>query len=329
MNRRWIITGANGYLGGEFCRAISQRGETVIAAARNEKKLENLSGLEIESYNYQNLANAIVTGDIFVHCAGKTGSSGIWEEFSRVNYEWSIGLFDQAAEKDVSCFVYISSVAALGYRNRPQEAPLDEEAKAQFVPGEFYGHSKCIAEEALQKKAKEKNIRLIILRPGLIYGHRWFGKKQTWIRRGFIIDPYQRIPLIHIDNFLHALLLLVSTPSASGTYLVVDDEQPTLKELNKKKIEFGLMQYQPWRIGKMGFWILTGMRMAVRKIRGRSKLPQGYDIAQYYVQTRRLQYSTKKLKLSAGWKPLVGLTDGLAECASHSTQNNPPIDQDA
>lgn len=326
MNRRWIITGANGYLGRELSMGLSQKDETALAVAR-AGKLKDLRNRGIACYNYNNLTTAMQPGDIFVHCAGKTGSAGSWEDFFRINVKWTLELFDQAAEKGADCFVYISSVAAIGYRNRPKKTMLDEDAEPRLVSGELYGRSKLQAEQALQKRAREKNIRLIILRPGLIYGHRWFGRNQSWLRRGAIVDPNQRVPLVHIDNFLNALQLVASNIAASGIYFVVDDEQPTLKGLNKKKIEYGLMRYQPWRIGKIGFWILTAMRRVVRMFRGKSNsLPPDYNRAQFHFQTRRLLYSTKKLRSLVGWRPMVGLAEGLAECASQSTKNHSPMD---
>ncbi|MBB5348081.1 NAD-dependent epimerase/dehydratase family protein [Desulfoprunum benzoelyticum] len=332
MKRRWIITGANGYLGGELCKGLDLRGENVLGVIRSGRQLIDQKVTGKSCYTYEKLAATLLPSDILVHCAGKTGSEGTWEEFLRINVEWPLQLFDQAVEKGVTCFIYVSSVAALGYRNRTDDNPLKEDAEPRLAPGELYGRSKLLAEQALQNRAKEEKIRLVILRPGLIYGHRWLGKKQTWLRRGVLVDPYLRVPLVHVDNFLDALYLAASKTEAAGIYFVVDDEQPPLWELNRKKIVLGLMRFQPWRIGVSGFLVLNAVRMFVRVIRGQFRaLPNGYSMAQFYFQTRRLLYSTEKLSTCVGWQPSIKLKDGLAECIGQeiTTQNYLPLVKNA
>ena len=325
MKKRWVITGANGYLGGELCRGLYRRGEKVLAVARFGKHLNDLIDVGIQCQTYDDLS--LSPGDIFVHCAGKTEPAGSWEDFKRVNVEWPVQLFNQATEKRIACFVYVSSVAALGYMNRQEKGPLKENAEPMLASGELYGRSKLLAEHALHEMAREKTIRLVIFRPGKIYGRRSLVRKQTWFRRGVLVDPLQRIPLLHIDNFLDALYLVVLKTEAEGIYCVVDDEQPPLRELNRKKIELGLMRYPPWQIGRIGFWMLNATRMAIRTIRGQFHThPKGYRMAEFYFQTRRLLYSTEKLTSLVGWTPTKGLAEGLMECASqyHATQEPHP-----
>ena len=315
MNKRWIITGANGYLGGELCRGLHDRGDKVLGVARAERSLNSLESLGISCHTYEDIPAILSKGDIFIHCAGKVGDDGTWDDFSSVNIDWSTSLFDQAAELGVACFIYVSSIAALGYKNRPGNEVLKESSVPELVDGEQYGRSKLLAEQALQNRARNTAVRLIIFRPGLIYGRRRFASQKSWFRRGIAIDSHQRVPLVHIDNFLDAVAKTTDNSETAGMFTVVDMEQPTLRDLNALKIQHGLLRYHPWRVGKAGFWLLYLLKSIVQSLRGRSNVvPKGYALTQYYFLTRRLLYSTEKLG-RLGWVQKVKLHDGLKDCA--------------
>lgn len=320
MSKRWIITGANGYLGGELCKGLQRMGERVCGVARAGRSVTPLEELGIPCNTYEELASVLAPGDIVVHCAGKVGNTGHLDEFTRVNVDWTLSLFDQAAERGVSCFVYVSSVAALGYKNRPGDKVLDESSEPELVAGELYGRSKLLAEQALQKRVRSTETRLIILRSGLIYGRRPFASSQTWFRRGIVVDPDQRVPLVHIDSFLDAVAKVAENPEAKGLFFVVDEEQPMLRDLNALKMQHGILRYHPWCIGKVGFRLLCLCRAIARILRGRrGTVPTGYALAQYYFQTRRLIYSTEKLHKKVGWAPAVSLKNGMKELKMLST----------
>jgi len=315
MNKRWIITGANGYLGTQLCIGLHHRGGTVQGIMRAGKSHNALEALGISCHTYDELPSSLSKGDILVHCAGKVGNIGDWDEFERINIDWTVSLFDQATEGGVSCFIYVSSVAALGYKNRHgSDELIDESCLANLFEGEFYGRSKWFAEQSLIEHAGNTSVRLIILRPGLIYGKRPFATPQTWIKRGTIVDPGQRVPLVHINSFIEAVAGTANNPEAEGVFFVVDEEQPTLRDLNALKIQHGILRYHPWRIGKVGFWLLYFFRAIARNMGGRrATVQKGYALAQYHFYRRRLQYSTDRLRNLVGWTPTISLAEGLKD----------------
>jgi nucleoside-diphosphate-sugar epimerase len=315
MSKRWIITGANGYLGNEICQGLCKRGEMVCGLARPGRALNNLEEIGISCHSYADLPAILAEGDILIHCAGKVSFNGVWDEFVKTNIEWTVALFNQAVKSGASCFIFISSVAALGYKNRSKDEIIEETSLPSNSKGDLYGRSKWIAEQKLQERAKASSTRLIILRPGLIYGRRSFSNAQTWLRRGVVIALDQRLPLGHIDNLVEAIFKVVEKRDAEGLFLVVDDEQPALRDLNALKIKLGVLKYHPWRIGKLGFWLLHFFHFVLRHIYGRGGYFQkGYGLAQYRLHTRQLLYSSDKLRRVTGWEPQINLIDGIAGC---------------
>jgi nucleoside-diphosphate-sugar epimerase len=281
---------------------------------RQGRSRNSLEDLGISCKTYEELPAVLSKGDALVHCAGKVGSRGSWDEFARVNIEWATTIFDKATEHDVGCFVYVSSIAALGYRKRPEGEVLDESSSPDLVEGELYGRSKLLAEQMLISRARNTSTRLVILRPGLIYGRSPSNSIQTWLRRGIVIDPDQRVPLVHINNFVDAVALVGETHDAESIFFVVDKEQPTLRDLNSLKINLGIMKYHPWRIGKIGYWLLCLCQYVYRYLRGRSdSVQKGYAVAEYYFSTRHLLYSSDRLRNRVGWSQAVNLIDGLKD----------------
>lgn len=309
MSRRWIITGANGYLGGQLCRILHGRGESVTGLARAGRSLARLTEAGIPCGTYDDLPEILSGGEILVHCAGMVGNIGSLDSFLKANRDWSRALFDQASTGGAGCFIYVSSVAAAGYRPRATAAPLDESSPPDHAAGDLYGRSKLAAEEALQELAEGGPARLVILRPGLIYG-----RKPLSSSNHAVVDPGQRVPLVHIDNFTDALVSVVDHEAEKGVFLVVDDEQPALRDLNALKVKLGILRHPPRRIGKAGFWMMWGVRSVVRVMTGRrAEVSRKLIMAEYYFQTRHLLYSTEKLRSRTGWTPAVGLEKGLEE----------------
>lgn len=315
MARKWIVTGANGYLGGEICTALNQRGETVHAFSRAGSAPDGKTSAGISWHTYDALPDILAQGDIVVHCAAKVCETGAWEDYVAINIDWTTSLFDHAASAGAACFVHVSSIAALGYGNRPGAAPLDENSKSILGEGELYGRSKLLAEGSLADRVIAGAPRLLILRPGLVYGPGRIASSNRWLRRGVTVDPRQRVPLIHVENFLAALVACVGTESARGVYLVVDEEQPALGDLNRLKLRHGILRHRPWPLGRVLFKLFLQLKAkAGARRRGRA-LPAGYTVTQYALRVRRLTYSTARLRGDTGWSPEISLEQGLEECA--------------
>jgi nucleoside-diphosphate-sugar epimerase len=164
-----FITGATGFIGSHLTEEAIKRGWEVVALVRNPDKLKWLKGLKVE----------IVKGDLFnlpplpedisivfnVSGATKETKRG---EFMETNCYGVRRLLENLTRKNLQLksFIHISSLAAVG------PSPLNEPAREDKLPAPIskYGKSKyCGEKEALSFSHK---IRVIILRPPVIYGPR-------------------------------------------------------------------------------------------------------------------------------------------------------------
>ena len=312
---RCLITGCNGKLGREVAKRLFASGRNVVGLSRPGRDVSDLKEIGIPCQTYDVLPQLIRSGDVFVHCAGRTGG-GRWEDFLQINVQWTQELFQQAVAGDASAFIYISSIAALGYINRPDQETLVEFSEPVLSTGELYGRSKWQAEQALLKQNSEAGIRLVILRPGLVYGYS--GEQHNLLQSHKpIMYPQQRVPLVHTKSFVHCLELVIDNQNAQGIFNVVDDEQPWLLDLMELKWQLGLFRQHPRRIHPWGFVFRYGLKALAKRILGRPVAPRKTLEAILRFQCRRSLYSTMSLREATGWQPCIGLVDALCELTGH------------
>lgn len=150
--------------------------------------------------------------DAVIHLAGIAHQRADADTYRRVNIDGTVALARQALEAGVRRFLFVSSVKAQGPApDSADRSPLD------------YGGSKLLAEEALQALCADTPMRLIIVRPALVYdaeltGHlRWLqrwvslhmprppaGGERSMIGRGDLIEIL--IALLRIDGELPGFL---------------------------------------------------------------------------------------------------------------------------
>jgi len=317
---RWIVTGCNGYLGNQICRHLNSEGFSVVGVFRKGNDVNELIRLGIKCVSYEDLPDILESSDYFVHCAGKTGVAGSWKVYEKINVRWTLDLFNLALGKGIKCFIYISSVAALGYVNRKNKNVLDEKSIPVLHEKEFYGRSKLMAENQLKDIAADSTVRLVILRPGLIYGKRKISISQSWLRRGTIVNLNARIPFTHIDNFIDALKKISLCQEADDVFLVVDDEQPTQRELIHLKKELGLIKHYPWVLGLTGFRLQQTLKRILKGLLRRNKSLEAVEIEPLLrFHSRKLKYDCRRLKELTNWQPHVSLKQGWQEIHEQSS----------
>jgi len=300
---KYVITGCNGFTGGYLCRLLTDRADVVGVSRSKSPDVSELERSGVRCVVYEQLESELGSETVLIHCAGRIGQIGKWEEYKQVNIDWTGEIFKLCSRKEVPCFVYISSVAAQGYANR-DSGVLRENDEPDFCRGELYGRSKRGAERLLVDLAKQACTRLVVLRPGLIYDRQRLSLKQTWLRRGFVVDPCECVSLVHIRSVAKAVESVVFSDKATGIYNLVDDVQPKRCELIDMQLERGLLMFRPWRMGVTGFLVLNLLRQLKCMVKLGSVKPQaGYLGAALRFHRRRNRYDTTALQRVCNWRP--------------------------
>lgn len=168
------------------------------------------------------------------------GESGPETEllYRRDNVEATAVLSRAAARANISRFVFVSSVKAMG-ESTPIDAPWNEQSPC--VPVDAYGRTKLAAERELLDQFARSGLPVVILRSPLIYGPQVKGNMQRLLS---LIDWGLPLPLasvrnsrslLYIGNLAGAICACLEHPRAVGqTFLLSDGEDLSTPELIRR-----------------------------------------------------------------------------------------------
>ena len=165
--KKVAITGANGFVGSNLARLLSEDNYTVTSFVRKGADLSLIADKnQVVDFDYQNSCQTtdIIEGhEIVIHIAAVTKARS-WQDF----YSQNVLLTDQLISivnrvKSVKQFIFISSQAASGMCNGFRGKREEDECE----PLTYYGKSKLFAENLVRQKCRKP---WTIIRPSSIYG---------------------------------------------------------------------------------------------------------------------------------------------------------------
>lgn len=315
--KRFLVTGANGFVGKPLCAELRARGEAVNAAVRSSGPVVDVGSIAVGAIDgHTDWSDALRDVDVVIHLAARVhvmedDAADPLAEFLNVNLHGTENLARQAAQAGVKRLVYVSSIKVNGESttgDRPYSA-LDQPA-----PQDPYGISKWRAEQALQRITQETGLEIAIVRPPLVYGA---GVKGNFISLMTAIDKGVPLPLagaknlrslLYVDNLADALIVCATHPDAAGqTYLLSDGEDiSTAMLVEKIAVALG-------RKGRSFYVPPSLLRIALAML-GRS--------AQVDRLFGALQVSNQKIRNELGWLPPFTLEQGLRATAAWYNRRN-------
>ncbi len=304
---KFLVTGANGFVGQAFYTEASARGVNVSGATRYPcTLLPNVKNVVIGDINGStDWAVALEGCDVVIHLAARVhvmreNSANPLAEFRRLNVGGTEHLARSAVESGVKRLVYVSSIKVNGEETSDNHIYCEQD---EPTPQDPYGVSKWEAEQVLHRIAKETGLEVVIVRPPLVYGAGVkgnFAQMLSVLARGLPL-PFASITnkrsLIFVKNLVDALILCATHPVAAGqTYLVSDCEDISTPDL-LKKLSLAMDKRSH----------LFPFPVALLKLAGRlvGKSDQIARIA------GSLQVDSSKIRRELGWVPPFTMDDGL------------------
>lgn len=319
---RYLVTGATGLVGSHVIDRLVAHGHAVRALVRRATVAEQLRKGGIES-RLGDLAAAadlrpVVAGvDVVVHCAAVVQVAGQPRDVWAVNVEGTEGLLAASAEVGVRRFVHLSSVAVYG-NARP---PVTEDAPKR--PAGPYGKSKWAAEEALWRYHADHRLSAVALRPCAIYGgrdrHAW---PVLWRLARMRVVPLPRggtrlLDLVHVSDVVEAVLAAAATPAADGhAYNITDGETHTYRDILRTSGQItgrrpAILPIPPPALA-LAFWVGSRLPSLPQLSAGRGmQLARTLDVD--------LHYSIDAARRDLGYRPQVGLVEGLSRTLAADT----------
>ncbi|MGC2048825.1 MAG: SDR family oxidoreductase [Gallionella sp.] len=304
---RFLVTGANGFVGRPLCAELLRQGHVVRAAIRSSAQLPD----GVEAVSVGNIdgdtdwADALQDVEVVIHLAArvhvmKDTAADPRAEFLKVHLHGTMNLARQAARTGVKRFVYVSSIKVNGEETHGQRCYVEQDTPA---PQDSYGVSKWQAEQALRRIAQETKLEVVIVRPPLVYGP---GVKGNFISLLAALENGIPLPLagannkrsmVYVGNLASALIACATHAAAVGqTYLVRDGEDVSTALLVEKIA--GALGRKP-----RSFNLPSGLLRAAAKVLKRS--------AQVDRLFGSLRVNDAKLRNELGWVPPYTLEQGL------------------
>jgi nucleoside-diphosphate-sugar epimerase len=298
--RRVLVTGASGFIGRVLVERLLEAGYDVRAATRDGRSFPGSVDVAdisapIDTVDWKPILAGV---DFVVHLAGLVHVAnryGTPVTFDSINRQTTKNLARAAKEAGVARFVFISSVRA--QTGSSADRPVRETDVPR--PTNDYGRSKLAAED----EVRASGVPFTILRPVAVYGPHSKGNIKTLARLALTPLPLPvpafrgRRSLLGIDNFISAILYVLTNPAAANeTYLIADATPFTVSE------------------------VFTMLRKALGRRPGRVHVPASF-LRLALKAANRLNYwprlgedlivDTAKLQ-ALGWRPAVGTDEGIA-----------------
>jgi nucleoside-diphosphate-sugar epimerase len=315
--RRVLVTGAGGFLGNHLVRELLHKDDVVrIISRKIDEEFEQNKNVEVLYGDIRNpeVAQKAVDGvDIIYHCAAITTNKGPWQNFLDTNINATRNLLDAAVKFGVRRFVFVSSVTVYGFSKMKGNKPIREnDAHGNGLPlYSYYAKSKIEAEKLVWEYYRSKQLPVVILRPGVIFG---FKGKNTFKTGKIIFGAKHKIlPYVYVKDVVAALILAGNSDAAVGNaYNVVGDEQPTQGEF-KNKINRTI------GVDKTGVFLprpimyIPALLFEFYSKRKQADSSPPYNLFFYKSLVRDLRYDNHKIKEELGWVPSYSIEDGIKE----------------
>jgi len=279
-----LITGPDGFVGTEVCRALLRRKHVVRGA-------QWAAGLLPEG------CEAMLVGDINGETDWQAALGGVQ---TIVHLAARVHVMDDPAEDPLAAF---SSIKANG--ESTDGRPFSEDAPPN--PEDPYAMSKWEAEKLLREIESATDMGVTILRPPLLYGP---AVKANFLKLIKLVAKGVPLPLgsiqnkrslMGLGNFADLICHCVETPAAKGeTFVASDGQDWSTAELARK---IGAALDKKARV----FSLNPGVLRVLAKITGKQNMVKRL--------TESLEIDSTKVRSVLAWSPPFSMEDELARTA--------------
>ena len=310
---RVLVTGASGFIGSCLCRALTERGDEVVALHRSTSLLAGLEGLPVQRHvgdmlDPASLAGALRDVEVVFHTAAPMRPAADPLTAIEAHIVGTRNVIQAACQAGVRRLVHTSSVAALGVPDAapsrtPKNAPLiDERHTWNYIPARWpYAFAKHSSElEVL--RAVDAGLEAVIVNPSAVFGAGdWYRTERSLVahmaRGGLVPVITGGLNTVHIDDVVAGHLAALER-GIPGERYILGGENLTLAELLRITAE--VVGRRPPRL-TVPLAMVPPVRWMLEPLRRRLRLPIEPSLlwlAGYY-----FFYDTRKAQVQLGLPP--------------------------
>jgi nucleoside-diphosphate-sugar epimerase len=319
MTMKYLVTGADGFLGQHLLQLLHDNGVSVRAMLQEDFG-QTLPGdpqrVVADLSDPASLLKATEGVTHVVHLAARVHQMNDDAEdpiqaFREVNVEGTRRLLDACEANNVEAFLLMSSVKAMC---ETSQGILDETTECR--PMTPYGISKLEAEHVVEEWNARTKTRCVTLRLPMVYGPGAKGNVLTLLRKA---KSGKRLPfggirnkrsMVYVGNVVDAICRTMETPEANGVYIVSDEQDYSTKEL------YETMGREAGAAKPTFYFPILGLKLLglIGSVAGAVlKRPMPIDGDAVSRLTEDLCFSSEKLRQELDITPPFNLESGMAE----------------
>lgn len=265
---KFVITGANSFIGAAMARKISQAGWESILVVRPGREIEPLPHTKILSMDmrdYSKLGELTGPCDCFLHLVwrGTRGPLRTDREIQQENVSYSLQGIESMLRVGCGRVVLAGSQAEYGL-----QLELTSE-RAVCMPHTEYGKAKLALSQQTAELCIQKNVDYKLLRIFSVYGP---GDYSDTMIMSILNDMLKNNPckltqctqqwdFLYVSDAVEAIFRLCSAPCSNGVYNIASGDVRPLKSFVEEMYEvthsashllFGALPYS--EMGRMSLW---------------------------------------------------------------------------
>ena len=218
-----LITGGTGFIGSHLCDTLDKIGHSLIVLTRNKIKAEKKLPKNIQFVHSFSEIKQSTDVNAIVNLAGEGIADKRWSkerkkvlEESRIDLTADLIVFIRNRKQRPNLLI---SSSAVGYYGDSGDDVITEFTE----PHEEFSHRLCAAWESQALRAKAMDVRVSILRTGLVIGKNggFIKKLLPSFKLGFgaqLADGQQWMSWIHLRDYLNIILFLIDNEQTNGIY---------------------------------------------------------------------------------------------------------------
>lgn len=315
-----LVTGASGFTGSHLVKRLVRDGYKVTALVRKKSNLSRLKNVKCEFVygdvrDKEEIEEAVKGKDIVFHLAAAWQNySMTTKEFHDINVTGTKNLLDAARKYGVKRFIHTSTVGVLG---NVKEIPASE--RTEYNPGYPYQHTKLEAELLALAYYRKYKLPVTVVRPSGVHGpgDKRFLKVFKLIKEGKLVmigkgDKWYH--LTYIDDLIQGYVLCATKKKAIGqVYIFANEEPVTIQEFAHLVAKIVKGRPPRMNVPVLPVYLVAAILEAIcTPLRIKP-----------FISPRRLDpfrnnriFSISKAKKELGFKPKVGLEEGLKRTAA-------------
>jgi predicted dehydrogenase/nucleoside-diphosphate-sugar epimerase len=317
-----ILLGGTGFIGTHTVRRLTDTGQTVAVMARNLRNLPavfnrpNVQLIQGDIGNAEAVAAAIGSIPAVVNLAHGGGGAD-YATIERAMVGGAKIVANACLDRKVSRFIHIGSVAAL-YLGDPNETVTGATQPDPHADQRGdYARAKAVTDRRLLALHTEKNLPLVLLRPGIVVGEGTspfhsglglFNNEQHCIGWNAGLNP---LPFVLADDVADAIWLALQADNIAGrTYNLAGDVRLTARDyiaILAKALQRPL-QYHPQTPRRL--WLEDMGKWTVKKAAGRNA-PKP-ELRDFQSRGMEAKFDCRDVAADLAWRPVADRDEFIA-----------------